>query len=107
MSASYSNGNDGSFESGTSSSVSPSQGPVSGRSNALSIKLTSVLSRSYADPEIRDALVLLDARGVANDANTRRSLRLDAQKGVIECNGAIVQDFGFVAEVLALPREPP
>jgi len=102
MSATYSNGNDDSFENAISSPVSQSQGPASGRTNPLSNKITSVLSRPYADPEIRDALSMLDARGVKNDANTRRRLRLDAQKEVIECNGTIVQEFGLVAEVLSL-----
>lgn len=88
------------LENGTSSPVSTSQEPVSGRNNALANKLTSVISRSYADPEIRDSLSILDTRGIVNDADTRRRLRLDAQKEVIECDGAIVQDFGVVAEVL-------
>jgi hypothetical protein len=58
-----------------------------------------VLSASYADLEIHDALETLDARGVKNTAETRRQLRLDVQKDVIECNGEIVKDFGQVAEV--------
>jgi conserved oligomeric Golgi complex subunit 6 len=106
MSATYSNGNNGSFENGISSPASPSQGPASGRTNALSNKITSVLSRPYADPEIKDALSMLDAQGVKNDANTRRRIRLDAQKEVIECNGTIVKDFGLVAEVLSLEPKP-
>ncbi len=105
MSRSYLDGNRGSLENGASSPISPSQAAVSGRNNALSNKLTTFLSRSYADPEIRDSLSVLDARGVVNDASTRRRLRLDVQKEVIECNGAIVHDFGVVAEVLALPGE--
>ena len=93
------------METGTSSPISPSEGHVSGRNNALSNKLTSVLSRSYADPEIRDSLSILDTRGVVNDADTRWRLRLDAQKELIECNGTIVQDFGLVAEVMISPSE--
>jgi hypothetical protein len=67
--------------------------------NALSSRITSVLSASYADLEIRDALETLDARGVRNTAETRRQIRLDVQKEVIQCNGEIVKDFGEVAEV--------
>lgn len=67
--------------------------------NALSTKLTSVLSSSYADYEIRDALRLLDERGVRNDEDTRRDLKANAQKEVIDCNAMIVDDFGKVAEV--------
>ena len=69
------------------------------RSTALANKLTSVLSASYADAEIRDALRTLDERKVKNTAETRRRLRLDAQKEVIERNGDVIQDFGQVAEV--------
>lgn len=99
MSSTHLNETDGSLRDGPKSSVSPSEGAVSGRNTVLSNKLTSVLSQSYADPETRETLSILDARGVVNDASARRRLRLDAQKEVIECNGAIVQDFGVVVEV--------
>lgn len=69
------------------------------RASALSNKLTSVLSTSYTDPEIRDALQTLDKRGLKNSAETRRRLRLNLQKEVIEYNGDIIEDFGVVAEV--------
>ena len=81
------------------------QAPSSARSTVLSSKLTSALSRSYADPELRDSLSILDAKGVVNDASTRRRLRLDAQKELIECDGTIVQDFGVVAEVSLIPTD--
>jgi hypothetical protein len=68
-------------------------------SNVLSNKITSVLSASYADSEIRNALALLDNRGTANTTETRRTLRLDAQKELIDCNVAILDEFGQVAEV--------
>ena len=100
MSSTYLNGIDSSLRDGAKSPVSPSEGAVSGRNTVLSNRLTSVLSQTYADPEIRDTLSILDARGVVNDASARRRLRLDAQKEVIECNGAIVQDFGVVGEVM-------
>ena len=70
------------------------------RSNALQNRITSVLSASYADLEIRDAFFILDSRHLSNSAVTRRNLRLDVQKELIECNGEIVQDFGRVAEQL-------
>lgn len=69
------------------------------RSNPLASKVTSVLSASYADSDIRDALSLLDSRGIENNAETRRQLRLDAQKEVIESHGDIIREFGHVAEV--------
>jgi len=68
------------------------------RGNALSNKLTSVLSSSYADSEIRDALRLYDARyggKVGKDVD----LKYEAQKEVIEANGRIVDDFSKVAKV--------
>lgn len=71
----------------------------SSRPNTLSSKVTSVLAASYADHEIRDALALLDYRKVENSAETRRQLRLDVQKDVIESNGAIIREFGHVADV--------
>lgn len=72
------------------------------RSNALSNKLSGVLSASYADSEIRDALRSLDEKEIKNTAGTRRRLRLDVQKDVIERNGTVVQEFGHVAEVRAV-----
>ena len=104
----YSNdfNDDGSFENGSSSPISAQSGAVSGRNNALSNKLTGVLSWSHADPEIRDTLSILDARGAVNDARTRRGLRLEAQREIIECNGEIVQDFGLVSEVRFMQSWP-
>jgi hypothetical protein len=83
--------------------ASPGVGTPSRGANALSARITSVLSASYADLEIRDALETLDAREVRNTAETRRQLRLDVQREVIQCNGEIVKDFGQVAEVCKLP----
>ena len=69
------------------------------KSNVLSNKISSVLSASYADAEIRDALRTLDEKSIRNTAETRRRLRLDIQKEVIERNGNVIKDFGRVAEV--------
>lgn len=69
------------------------------RSNALSNKITRVLSASYADLEIREVLRSLDVKDIKNNAETRRRLQLDVQKDVLVCNGEIVQEFGHVAEV--------
>lgn len=76
------------------------------RSNALSNKLSSVLSASYADSEIRDALRTLDENQIRNTAETRRGIRLDIQKEVIERNGDIVKEFGHVAEVRSYVKRP-
>ena len=81
-----------------SSPLSPSGG-TGARPTVLSNRLTSVLSASYTDSDIRDALGQLDERGIRNTAETRRTLRLDIQKEVIDSNGKVVQDFGKVAEV--------
>jgi hypothetical protein len=69
------------------------------RSSALSSRITSVLSASYADLDLRDALETLDARNFQNTQESRRNLRLDLQQEVIKSNGEIIQDFGQVAEV--------
>ncbi|RAL60659.1 hypothetical protein DID88_009977 [Monilinia fructigena] len=84
------------FSDGTNSPGSP----LISRTNPLSSKVTSVLSASYADSDIRDALSLLDKRGVQNTPETRRQLRLDVQKEVIQSNGDIIREFGHVAEQL-------
>ena len=86
------------------SPASPQVAPASRGVSALSSRITSVLSASYADLEIRGALETLDERSTQNTAETRRHIRLDVQKEVIECNGEIVKDFGEVAEVGAFLR---
>ncbi|KAI1996538.1 Golgi transport complex subunit 6 [Ophidiomyces ophidiicola] len=67
---------------------------------ALSNRLNTVLSTSYTDSDIRDALETLDKRSIQNTAETRRTLHLDIQKEVIDSNGSIIQDFRKVAEQL-------
>ncbi|KAF5244474.1 hypothetical protein FANTH_7743 [Fusarium anthophilum] len=66
----------------------------------LTSKVTSVLSTTHSDTEFRDALALLDERGIQNDAETRRRVRLDLQKEVIDSNGEVIAEFGRVAEQL-------
>jgi len=85
------------------SQPSPIVGTPSRGTNALSTRIATVLSASYADLEIRNVLETLDARAIRNTAETRRHLRLDVQTEVIQCNGEIVKDFGQVAEV-CVPR---
>lgn len=82
---------------GGDSPISPAGAQL--RNNPLATKVTSVLSASYADSDIRDALSLLDSRGVQNNSETRRQIRLDVQKEVIESNGDIIREFGHVSEV--------
>ncbi|KAJ5138541.1 uncharacterized protein N7515_003389 [Penicillium bovifimosum] len=81
----------------TVSSLSP---PPTQRSTALTNRLTTVLSASYADSDIRDSLETLSLRGIHNSEETHRQLRLDVQKEVVDCNAEIVKDFGKVAEQL-------
>ena len=69
------------------------------RPNALTSKLTSMLSTSCADLDVREALDILDQRGVSNTPEARRQLKSNLQKEVIDCNGEIIQDFGQVAQV--------
>ena len=67
--------------------------------NALSTKLASVLSSSYADSELREALRLLDIRKAQDNSAPQTDLKASVQKEVIDANGRIVNDFGDVAEV--------
>lgn len=69
------------------------------RSNALSQRISSVLSASYVDTEIREALRNLDAKNTQNSPGARRKLRLDVQKEMIDCNAGIISEFGHVAKV--------
>ncbi|EFX00773.1 golgi transport complex subunit [Grosmannia clavigera kw1407] len=92
------------FEASSTSSApsrtSSSSSTLKGFSKPLANKVTAVLSSSYADSEFRDSLALLDDRHVQNTAETRRRLRLDIQKEVIESNGEVIAEFGRVAEQL-------
>lgn len=87
--------------SGLSDGVESPSSPTSSQAfrNPLSTKVTTVLAASYADSDIRDALKLLDERNLQNSSETRRQIRLDVQKEVIESNGDIIREFGHVAEV--------
>lgn len=69
------------------------------RTNIYANRLTSILSASYADAEIRNALRTFDKTETQNTSLLRRQLRLDVQKEVIECNAEIINDFGGVAQV--------
>ncbi|KUI72253.1 Conserved oligomeric Golgi complex subunit 6 [Cytospora mali] len=68
--------------------------------NPFSSKVTAVLATSYADSEFRDALSLSDDRGISNSAATRRQVRLQLQKEVIDSNGDIIAEFGRVSDQL-------
>lgn len=62
-------------------------------------RLSSILSASYSDAEIRNALQVLDSRFTANSPDSRRQLRVDVQAEVIQSNAHIVQEFAKIAEV--------
>ncbi|RMZ89346.1 hypothetical protein DV736_g3421, partial [Chaetothyriales sp. CBS 134916] len=79
--------------------VSPTAGDslASRKANALSTKLATVLSSSYADSEIREALRLLDLRQGAYHDGIKHNLKANVQKEVIDANARILDDFGHVA----------
>ena len=77
------------------------------KSNALSNKISTVLSQSFADTEVRDALDTLDKQHCQNTAEFRRGLRLNVQKEVIQRNSDIIQDFASVADVCFYPFSVP
>ncbi|RKF61444.1 Conserved oligomeric Golgi complex subunit 6 [Erysiphe neolycopersici] len=66
----------------------------------LASKVNSILSMSYADSDIKDALCILDTRGLSNTNATRRQLRYDIQKEVIKSNGFIIEELGYVSAQL-------
>lgn len=65
----------------------------------LASKVNSILSISFADSDIKDALCILDTRGLNNTNATRRQLRYNIQKEVIESNGVIIEELGHVSAV--------
>ena len=77
----------------------------SSSSSASQQRLASVLSASYIDADIRNALAVLDTRFVENTAETRRQLLVNVQGDVIRSNAQIVRGFALVAEV-AFSRMP-
>lgn len=72
-------------------------------SAATQQRLATVLSASYVDSDIRNALAVLDSRFVENTAESRRQLRIDVRGDVIRSNAQIVRDFSHVAEVILPP----
>jgi conserved oligomeric Golgi complex subunit 6 len=86
---------------GSLDAVSPPTPATPGaRPSALSSRITSVLSASYSDLEIRDALGILDNRGFKNTSESRRRLRLDIQEEVIQQNAEVLNDFKGLANEL-------
>jgi len=70
------------------------------RLSTLTTKITTILSSSLANIEIRDSLEALDFRHIQNTSSTRRNLRLDLQAEAIKSNSEIIRDFGNVASQL-------
>ncbi|KAK9388917.1 oligomeric Golgi complex subunit 6 [Lipomyces mesembrius] len=78
---------------------SPTVLSVSGgsRSNLLSLKLSEILSSSYSDSSIRDALLLLGERIQENTPEMRRQFRANVEAEVIEANGQVLEQFSKIA----------
>ncbi|KAK9434451.1 oligomeric Golgi complex subunit 6, partial [Lipomyces doorenjongii] len=78
---------------------SPTPLSVSGgsRSNLLSLKLSEILSSSYSDSSIRDALLLLGERIQENTPEMRRQFRANVEAEVIEANGQVLEQFSKIA----------
>ncbi|KPI42984.1 Conserved oligomeric Golgi complex subunit 6 [Cyphellophora attinorum] len=73
------------------------------RANALSARISTVLSTSYADTEIRQALRLFELRqtqGGSNASYGSSDLKALAEKEVVDSNAQVVDDFGHVAAQL-------
>ncbi|KAK9377458.1 oligomeric Golgi complex subunit 6 [Lipomyces chichibuensis] len=78
---------------------SPTPLSVSGgsRSNLMSLKLSEILSSSYSDSSIRDALLLLGERIQENTPEMRRQFRANVEAEVIEANGQVLEQFSKIA----------
>ena len=73
--------------------------PIGQRSSVLANKVTGILSASFVDSEIGNVLRIVDTTESRFTGTDRRHLRREVNKEVIDCNAAIVEDFGHVAEV--------
>lgn len=73
--------------------------------NPLATRVSSILSTSYSDADFRGTLTVIDGRGIKNDGNARRRLRLHLQREVIEKNGKVLDEFGLVSEVIIFSME--
>ncbi|KAK9320172.1 oligomeric Golgi complex subunit 6 [Lipomyces orientalis] len=67
------------------------------RSNLLSLKLSEILSTSYSDSSIREALLLLGERIQENTPEMRRQFRANVEAEVIEANGQVLEQFSRIA----------
>ncbi|KAL7268184.1 Golgi transport complex subunit 6 [Rhizina undulata] len=63
-------------------------------------RLSAILSASYSDADIRNALDVLDARFVSNSPDARRNLRVDVQHEVIQNNVQIIREFSQLSQQL-------
>lgn len=79
--------------------IDSNTGVCSRTQHPLASRITSILSTSYADSDIKDALDLLDKQGLKNTAAVRRQLGFNVQKEVLVSNGEIIHEFGHVARV--------
>jgi conserved oligomeric Golgi complex subunit 6 len=70
------------------------------KSTALTTKISTLLSTTYTS-ELRDTLHLLDSRNLVNNESTRRNLKPQAEREVIDINAAIIDDFGILAAQLS------
>ena len=67
--------------------------------NPLTHRVTAILSSAYSDSDFRQTLSSLEGRSIWHDAGTRRQLRLQLQREVIEHDGVIIDEFGKITDV--------
>ncbi|KAF1809000.1 oligomeric complex COG6 [Eremomyces bilateralis CBS 781.70] len=100
------------FDESASTDATLAEGPSFPRGSTVSSRISNILSVSYADQAIRDALQTLQSRGASDYNQVRRHFYHDVQKETIQCNAEVVQDFGKIAvdlhkigELVAVLRE--
>ncbi|RPA76068.1 oligomeric complex COG6 [Ascobolus immersus RN42] len=69
-------------------------------SDALQRKVSTLLSTSYTDASLAQAITILDTR-FSNSEEARKRLQQDVQKDLIESDGQIILEFSKIADQLA------
>lgn len=79
-------------------SVDPT--PLARPNNAFSQKIASILSTSYTDPSVRQAISSLDSRLRENTSYSRRHLRYNTEAEIISANGLALKDYSKLIDKL-------
>ncbi|VVT43559.1 uncharacterized protein SAPINGB_P000041 [Magnusiomyces paraingens] len=93
LDASFISGTDDLTNTTASLSITPESTPLARPDNAFSQKIASILSTSYTDPSVRQAITSLDSRVRENTGYARRHLRYNTEAEIIAANGLALKDY--------------